>query len=129
MGRVLCGHRLRVSRFLEDCQWPSLSGELNPKVLLPSAAGSGVVTGPEAGVGAEDRLEALKQFEPEGELATVFDGGNGEEPEVQPGTEVETGGLVGAVGGPWAETAAVCGPAVTVGEDGAGAVGKLLHSY
>ncbi len=75
----------------------------------------------------------LRKFEPEGELVAgdIAGEGDGDKPEVRSGTGAEfgTGAAVGAVGGPWSEAVAVSGPAVAGGEDGAGAGGKLLHSY
>lgn len=55
-GSILCGHRLRVSRTLEDRRWPLLSGGWRPKDSLPSAAVLGVAPDPGAGVVGEDTL-------------------------------------------------------------------------
>lgn len=82
-------------------------------------------------MGVEDRPAVLKQFEPEGEPVTGDVAGErgGDKPEVRSviGAEFGTGTVAGAVGGPWPENVAVS--VVAGGEDGAGAGGKLLHSY
>lgn len=74
-----------------------------------------------------------KQFEPEGGLIVGDVAGeeNRDKPEVRSvfGVEFGPGALVGDVGRAWPETVAVSGPAVAVGEDGAGAVAKLLRFY
>lgn len=83
-------------------------------------------------MGVGYRQVVSKQFEPEEELVAgdVVGEGDGGKPEVLFGTGAEfgAGAVVQAVGGPWPEAVAASGPAVAGGEDGAGAVGKLLRS-
>lgn len=130
MGRILCGHRLRVSRIQQDRHQPSLSQGWRPEVLWPSAAGSETEAG--VRVGVQDRPVVLKQFEPEQLVAGEVAGeGDGDKPEVRFGiwAELGTGAVVEGAGVPWPEAVAGSGPAVAGGEDGVEAGGKLPHSY